>query len=63
MRALSLPIISTIFAPGLVAIALTGCASSPSTTGNELVGTWTGTIAGYEGVDAVYVDKPFKIVV
>lgn len=28
-----------------------------------MVGTWTGTIAGYEGVDAVYVDKPFKIVV
>ena len=26
--------------------ALTGCSSSPSTTGNDLVGTWTGTHAG-----------------
>ena len=52
-----------ILVAGVAAVALTGCSSSPSTTGNDLVGTWTGTHAGYEGPEAVYVERSLTLVV
>ena len=60
MRFRSLP---AILVAGAVAVALTGCSSSPSTTGNDLVGTWTGTHAGYEGPEADYVERSLTLVV
>ena len=52
-----------ILVAGVAAVALTGCSSSPSTTGNDLVGTWTGTNAGYVGPEAVYVERSLTLVV
>lgn len=62
-------IASSVIAAGLAVAALTGCSSSTTAedqsavTGDQLVGTWGGTNAGYEGIDAVYVDKPLTLVV
>lgn len=60
MRVRFLP---AIVVTGVVAVALTGCSSSPSTTGSDLVGTWTGTNAGYEGPETVYVKQSVTLVV
>ena len=55
--------VTAIIATGLLTIAVSGCSSSANTTADQLVGTWTGTNAGYEGTDPVYVNKPLPVVV
>lgn len=48
---------------GLLAVTITGCSSSSTVDAEQLIGTWTGTNAGYEGTDPVYVDKPLTLVI
>lgn len=52
-----------ILIAAVTTVALTGCSSSPGTTGSDMVGTWTGTNAGYVGPEAVYVERSLTLVV
>lgn len=54
---------TSLTAVALTAVTLTGCSSATIIAGDQLLGTWTGSNAGYEGPDAVYVDKPLTLVV